>query len=73
MERLHKGDRVRASVARYGLRMGVTGTIRRVFRVTPDAYEVAFDGMRRRVVMYRLDLERVPVPLVSLIAPAPHS
>jgi hypothetical protein len=73
MERLRKGDRVRAGFARYGLRAGVTGTIRRVFRATPDAYEVAFDGVRQPVVMYRRDLERVPAPPTSLIAPTPHS
>jgi len=59
MERLHKGDRVRAGFARYGLQVSVTGTIRRVFRATPDSYEVAFDGVRRPVVMYGRDLERV--------------
>jgi hypothetical protein len=57
MERLHKGDRVRASVARYRLPVGTTGAIQRVFRATPEVYEVAFDDVPQPVIMYRYELE----------------
>jgi hypothetical protein len=57
MEYFREGDRVRTRVAKYGLPAGATGTIRHVFLATPDSYDVAFDGVRQPVMMYRGELE----------------
>jgi hypothetical protein len=73
MERFHEGDRVRLRNAVGVVRAGSVGTIRLVFRYTDDAYDVQFDRHTEPLLIYAHNLERVPAPPTSPIAPGPHS
>jgi hypothetical protein len=71
--RFHVGERVRLRHAVGVVRAGSVGTIRLVFRYTDDAYDVQFDGYAEPQLIDAHDVERVPAPPTSPIAPGPHS
>jgi hypothetical protein len=55
--RFQVGDRVLSRVARDKFRVGMVGTVWRVFLSVDDVYDVLFDGKRRLVAMRGRELE----------------
>jgi hypothetical protein len=55
--RFQVGDRVMLRVAWDKFRVGMLGTVRRVFLSVDDVYDVLFDGERRLVAMRGRELE----------------
>jgi hypothetical protein len=57
MDHFREGERVRTRVAKLGLPVGTTGTIRRVFQSASGTYDVAFDGVPQPVIAHGSQLE----------------
>ena len=55
--RFQVGDRVVLRVARDKFRVGMVGTVRRVFLSVDDVYDVLFDGKQQPLVVRADDLE----------------